>query len=467
MNATTASVPFGQYQPQTDRMGLLHRGISLVLFSVLLVFLSVYVSEISPKLGVLLVTFCVFMGGKRLLQPSIWPLVAIIAYGALVGELFPSDSRPEIGTVLKYPLFLLSCVLLAALVLGGQSLRRQYAFFICMLIVSLIGAIGDSMGHDMTALLPFPMPDDDFSTILLAHQGGDVVRIRGFFTEAGVLAAISAGVATMLGMGAMVVLRIRGRSPLALIGLASACCLGGALVIIAVTKSGFLMLTAGIVGFSLVLFACRNPRCRGVAFAVLASLIIGGTAFMILGPPTLTTYLRGEFVAAMNPGDHGATMGHGGTVTRYQCWRITLSSIIEYPMGVGPYGLGNVISREGNAGQTHELRYFFARDSFGMKNALANLMVRTGMVGVGLLLFWMWVAFLVPIRQYLADASIDHALIAGVYGASALVCLLFLFSCELYPSLAFLIILKFHADAVAQACHFDVKPGFESVELIG
>jgi hypothetical protein len=40
----------------------------------------------------------------------------------------------------------------------------------------------------------------------------------------------------------------------------------------------------------------------------------------------------------------------------------------------------------------------------------------------------------------------------------------FLFSCELYPSLAFLLVLKFHADAIAQSCAKKPRGG---LELIG
>jgi hypothetical protein len=108
-----------------------------------------------------------------------------------------------------------------------------------------------------------------------------------------------------------------------------------------------------------------------------------------------------------------------------------------------------------------------AMDIFGLQNALANITAQGGLPALGLLFYWVCVAFIVPIREFLNEGSETGVIIAGLYGASALACLAFLFSCELYPSLAFLLVLKFHADAVAQACVREPVRGVESIELIG
>ena len=76
-------------------------------------------------------------------------------------------------------------------------------------------------------------------------------------------------------------------------------------------------------------------------------------------------------------------------------------------------------------------------------------------------------AFIQPIRDFLKDGSETGVIIAGLYGASAFACVAFLFSCELYPSFAFLLVLKFHADAVARLCVRKPAQGSESIELIG
>ena len=359
-------------------------------------------------------------------------------------------------------------MLMACLVQGGQSIRRQYLLLMGILIISLIGAVGDWTGHDMTALLPFELPDDEVVNVIILQQG-DLLRIRGFFTEGGVLGAVSIGIATMVAIGAILMIRLRSSVRTAWIGLIGSAATGGAILLIAVTKSGFTMIIGGLLGFIAVLLFSRNPRCRTLAVIILVGSIVGGIGFMTVGPPTLTGYLRGEIVAAVNPSamtrqDMG---GHAGVATRYKCWILAFESVRQYPLGVGPYGLGSVIHDVGEVGFTHEMRYFFSRDNFGLKNALADNIAQNGILCIGLLCYWLWVAFAGPILSLLKDGSARSTFVAGLYGASAVACLFFLFSCELYPSFAFLLILKFHADAVAQACLKDPHPGCESLELIG
>jgi hypothetical protein len=460
MNTSTAAV----YLPQTDRLGLLHRAASVVLLSVLTVCLSIFVVGPEPKTTFLIAALCVFAGGRRLFTRAIWPLLAIVGYDLAVSVVFPGG--PTIGLVFQNPLFLVDCMLLARLALGGQSVRRQHTLMLGVLAFSLFGVVGDVTGHDMLALLPFPMPDDGmFDTV----TGGDVARVRGFFAESGVLGAVSVGFATMLGIGAMVLIYLRARIRFSWFALAGAVLMGGAIFCLTITKSGLAMLAAGLVGFIAVLMFSRNPRCRAFAAAALAALVIGGAAFLVVGPPALAGYFRSEIIAAIHPDEMGAAMAssHSGMVTRYKCWQLAAVTLERHPFGVGRYGLGTVVEEEGEALLNNELRFFFSRDVFGLKNAFANLIASTGIVGLGLLFFWLWTAFIQPIRLFLAEGSTRGAAIAGVYGASALACLVFLFSCELYPSFAFLLVLKFHADAIAQACTAQPAGRIEANELIG
>jgi hypothetical protein len=311
------------------------------------------------------------------------------------------------------------------------------------------------------------MPDDAyFEQVTLLS--GDVDRVRGFFPESGVLGAVALGFATMLGLGALVLISLRTRIRIAWMGLMGAVSMGGAIFVLTITKSGLAMVAAGFLGFIAVLICSRNPRCRAIALAALAGSIVAGGVFLVAGPSTLTSYLRGEITAIIHPYDMGAAMAsHSGMITRYKCWLLAFTSIRLYPLGVGPYGLGSVITQVGDAGLTGEIRQMFSRDVFGLQNTLADLIADCGIVGLGLLLYWLWVAFLEPIRHYLSDGSGRGAMLAGIYGASALSCLVFLFSCELYPSLAFLLVLKCHADAIANACARGAPAGTEAVELIG
>src|SRR5581483_9657696 len=91
------------YLPQTDRLGLLHRGITVALITFLMFYLSVSVTLAEPKLGLLIAAACIFLGSSRLFEAHIWPLVAIIGYTTVLAVLFPG-SKPELGILLAHPL---------------------------------------------------------------------------------------------------------------------------------------------------------------------------------------------------------------------------------------------------------------------------------------------------------------------------------------------------------------------------
>ena len=315
----------------------------------------------------------------------------------------------------------------------------------------------------MISMLPLPMPDDDY--FYRVTSLGDLDRVRGFFAESGVLGAVSLGFATMLGIGAIILIRLRVSLRYAWFGLLGAVGMGGAIFCLTVTKSGLVMVAAGFLGFLAVLFSARNAKCRAIAVIAFVVMAGGGLAFLF-APISVAGYLRGEIAMAIHP-EPAYAISHSGTITRLMCWQLALKSIHLYPLGVGQYGLDSVISQVGSAGFTGELQLMFSHDIFGLKNALANLISQGGLPGLGLLFYWFCVAFIQPIRDFLKDGSEAGAIIAGLYGASALACLAFLFSCELYPSFAFLLVLKFHADAVAQACVREPERGVESLELIG
>ena len=119
---TTSSATY--YEPQNSRLGPLHRSIGLSLTFVLTICLSIYADGPDPKISILVAAICIYLGGKRLLAPSVWPLFAIVGYTLFLTLVFPAP-RPELWRNFQYPLFLVDCMLLAALVLGGQSVRRQ------------------------------------------------------------------------------------------------------------------------------------------------------------------------------------------------------------------------------------------------------------------------------------------------------------------------------------------------------
>jgi hypothetical protein len=421
---------------------------TLVTFGILLAVifcLSVYVISLPVKAMLVLALACVFFNRNKTLSRSVWPLLAIPLYGAAVSFSFPCW-HPDLWTILERPLFTVLCVLMVSVAFSqsGDWRYRMLAFGI--LIVSLIGAIGDSMGYDMTSMLPFTMPDENyFDQVTLAKSGG--ARVRGFFPESGVLGAVSLGIATCTGLGAWVAISQR-RRPAAVATLLAASLIGIIMLGITFTKSGLFMVAAGMSGFIVLLALGRNRACRATALfgAIAMAALLAG---LVLVPGDLGAYFRSELGTALNLQAQTGQSGGSGLATRVECWKLAFYSVEYYPLGVGGWGVDNVMNRTTAIVPTPEMRFFFDRDMFGLKSALANLVAQTGLVGIGLLGLWLWWSFLGPAFHLLRSGKRVATLLAGLYGASAGLSLVFLFTCELYPSYALLLFFKLHADAVA------------------
>jgi hypothetical protein len=195
-----------------------------------------------------------------------------------------------------------------------------------------------------------------------------------------------------------------------------------------------------------------------------------GTAtalFFLFAPPTITGYFKGEILTFLTFRDVNSALvrTHMGMFTRIECWKAAFYSICYYPQGVGPWGLGKVLEHPIAVTPTSELRMFFDMDIFGLKSTLANIMAETGVVGLGLLGFWLWYNFAIPARRHYRTHTRLGLLIAGLYWASAFIAVALLFACELYPHFAFMILLKFHADAVATTCTREGVPALDFAPL--
>jgi hypothetical protein len=177
----------------------------------------------------------------------------------------------------------------------------------------------------------------------------------------------------------------------------------------------------------------------------------------------MTSYLKGELSSVVNlyqgiptPNDHT------GLSTRLQCWKAALYSVRYYPLGVGPWGLGSVLDKPTNVFVTVEMQFFFDRNIFGLKNILANLLAETGLVGFGILTYWLWRNFVTAALRQFGNRTTTGIFVAALYIASAFMSVAFMISCELYPAVAFLLLLKYHADAVASA----VAPSSEEQPML-
>jgi hypothetical protein len=164
-----------------------------------------------------------------------------------------------------------------------------------------------------------------------------------------------------------------------------------------------------------------------------------------------------ELGTALSLESQSGEAGGSGLATRVECWKIAIYSVKYYPLGVGGWGVDSVVNRTTEIVPTPEMRYFFDQDMFGLKNALANLISQTGLVGIALLGGWLWWSFIGPAFRLLKNGTRTATLLAGLYGASAGLSAMLLFSCELYPCYALLLFFKLHADAIAARVRVPVR----------
>jgi hypothetical protein len=432
--------------PHAERLQLFETLVTFGILLVLLFCLSVYVISLPVKAMLLLAVACVFINREKTFSRSVWPLLAIPLYGAAVSWTFPCW-HPDLWTILERPLFTVLCVLMVSVVFSQAGDWRYRVLAFGILFISLVGAIGDSLGYDMTSLLPFTMPDDAYFEQVTMDKFG-ASRVRGFFPESGVLGAVSLGVATCIALGAWVTISHR-RRPAAVATMLAASLIGVIMLALTLTKSGLFMIAAGLAGFLTLLAIGRNHACRTIAVigSISLAVILAGLLFI---PGNLGAYFRTEASTALNLQAQTGQSGGSGMATRIECWKLALYSVEYYPLGVGGWGVDNVMNRTTAVVPTPEMRFFFDRDMFGLKSALANMVAQTGLVGISLLGLWLWWGFLSPAFRLRKSGTRTATLLAGLYAASAGLSVVFLFTCELYPSYALLLFLKLHADAIAK-----------------
>ena len=433
-----------RFVPHAERLQLFETLVTFGIMLVLIFCLSVYVISLPVKAMLMLLAACLFINRGNTFSHGVWPLLAIPLYGAAVSWFFPCW-HPDLWTILERPLFTVLCVLMVSVVLSSAGDWRYRLLAFGILLVCLVGAVGDTLGYDMMSLLPFTMPDETYFEQVTMDKFG-AARIRGFFPESGVLGAVSLGVATSVALGSWVLIAQR-RNPGAAVALVASILIGGIMLAVTLTKSGLFMVAAGLVGFLILLAVSRNLACRTTAVvgSIAAAVVL---AALLAAPGDLGAYFREELGNALTLQDQTAQSG-GGLATRVECWKLALYSAAYYPGGVGGWGVDNVLNRTTEVVPTPEMNFFFDRDMFGLKSALANLVAQTGLVGLTLLGYWLWRSFLTPAFHHLKSGTRTDTLLAGLYGASAGLSVVFLFTCELYPSYALLLFFKLHADAIA------------------
>ena len=429
-------------------MTVLFRRSALLLLGTLL---AVPIITLPGGLHLLLLIACVYLLGRNVLQPGVWPLAALSIYTLLIGAVYVSslDDWKEINSAQMRQL---SVMLLAFFAMRHATLRELHIFFAAVLFVAAVGVAGEMRGIDMHGFLPAKAAQQEYYTDAGFLNDGSQ-RFRGFFTESSILLASTTGFAVITALGALASWRHSpGRGFLAatagLAGLLMLFLLG-----VTLAKTGLVLAVGGGFGWMLAVVRYAPPRktVRLLACAVAAAILAGG-AFLLL-PSSKQEYFINDvrsLPSALEGNSKLEATSSGGLLTRVECWRIAAEAVGRHPLGVGLYGIPDVVGDSNHINLTAELRYLFGLGIYGLKNTLANILAQTGLPGLTLLLLGLWQLFLQPLRVAAQHGEPLGSGPSSVYLAGFFMSLLFLATCETYYWMAFPVVLKCYGDSVAR-----------------
>ena len=429
-------------------MNALFRHATLLALGILL---AIPVITLQGGFHLVLLIVCVVLLGRKILEPGIWQLCALGAYALLIGA-FHVNSLDEWKEINSQQMRQISVMLLVFCAMRRVPLREMHVFFAFVLIVAVAGVLGEMRGLNMHDFLPAKVAQQDYYTDAGFLSSGEQ-RYRGFFTESSILLAVTTGYAFIAVLGALALWRhAPGRMFLAVSAAVCALCI---LFLLAVTlaKTGLVLALGGGAGFvvAMLRYAPRRRLLGLLGGAAIAAILLA--AAMAALPGAKQEYFLND-LRSLRPALEGnnrleATTS-GGLLTRVECWRIALVAVEQHPLGVGLYGVGEVYGENSHISLTGELKYLFSLDIYGLKNTLANVLAQTGLPGSALLLVSLWQCFVRPPRLATRRGEPLGTGPAGVYLAALFMAFLFLATCETYYWMAFVIVLKCYADAVAR-----------------
>ena len=429
-------------------MTQLFRHGALILLGTLL---AVPIISLPGGVHLLLLGGCAFLLGRRLVEPGVWPLGALAIYTLFIGALHVGgfDDWKEINSAQMRQL---SVMLLAFFAMRRATMRELHIFFAAILLIAAVGVAGEMRGIDMQGFLPAKGALQEYYTDTGFLNDG-AQRFRGFFTESSILLATTTGFAFITALGALASWRYSpGRVFLAATALTAGLLM---LFLLGVTlaKTGLVLVIGGGFGCALALVRCAPPRktVRLLGCAVVAAAVAVG-AFLLL-PVAKQEYFINDVRAlpsALEGNSKLEATASGGLLTRVECWRIAAQAVWQHPLGVGFYGVPDVVAESNHISLTAELRYLFGLGIYGLKNALANILAQTGLPGLGLLGLAFWQLFLRPLRLAARRGEPLGLGPCSVYLAGFFMALLFLATCETYYWMAFPVVLSCYADSVTR-----------------
>jgi len=452
MNMTTASIPAtilaSESVSEPRGEALLKRFIQSWGLVAATALLALYIPNLEPKLMIVVCLAAGLTVWRHLLDRDVWPLVALCFYMTAMSALV-SNSQPGKLDVLEDPGYQLMGVLLVWATLRHSGITAALVVVYACIAVSLVGVAGELAGYDMTNILPISLPNDEFFDAITTTASGEG-RVRGFFPEASILGAISVSFSFVAAAASFILARRRNSVASYLGALVS---VGFLLFFLGITlaKTGMVMFALGMFGFAAVNFWFGTTVAR-LRTVVVLGVLAAGAVLLFMSDTTLGGYLREEVEGLPIP-HSGAAWGKAGAgaATRLTSWKLAWVNLKAHPFGVGHFGLGSTVSAGTGITPTPEMVFWFQRNNFSLKCAMANIVAETGFVGMGLLGFWIFANFVSPAFAWVKRFGNESLGVPGLYAACLLISLGLLMTCELYPYLAFALLLKLVADRVASS----------------
>ena len=429
-------------------MNMLLRHGALLLVGLLL---AMPVITLHGSLHLLLLLACLFLLGQKILAPGIWSLVALCVYTLVIGAFHVTDFD-EWKEINSQQMRQVSVMLLAFYAMRRATLRELHLFFACILFVAVAGVIGEMRGLNMHDFLPAKVAQQDYYNDAGFLNDGEQ-RFRGFFTESSILLAATTAYATVAALGALASWRHSPGRGFLVVSAGAATFAMLFLLAVTLAKTGLLLaLGAGAGWVFAVLRYSPRRRVLGLLGGGTATALLLALAFALL-PTAKRDYFVNEarsLPAALEGNSKLEATASGGLLTRVECWRIALEAVRMHPLGVGLFGVGDVVVESNHVSLTAELKYMFGLDIYGLKNTLANVLAQTGLPGMALLLAALWQSFVRPLRLATRRGEGFGPGPSAVYLAALCMAFLFLATCETYYWMAFPVVLRCYADAVAR-----------------
>ena len=392
----------------------------------------------------ILIASVAFLRG-RVLTSGVWQLCVLGIYALLIGAAFAQNFH-EWREINNQQMRQVSIGLLAFATLRKASFREINTLLAIILAIAVAGVVGEMAGHNMHMLLPSKIAETEYYKDVATLPGGEQ-RFRGVFSESSVLLAVTTAYGFQTVAGA--ILLRRSSRKLWLVA-SAAVALVSMVFLLAVTlaKTGLVVAAGGIIGcISAALIRREHRRVLRWLAAAAAMAVLVAPMILIL-PKKVTNYIAEEVSALPRAleGDRSLVKTNFGLLTRVECWRLAFETVINYPLGVGEFGIDDAYQASESVTLTSELRFLFSVQVYGLKSALANVMAQTGLPGLLLLAATLFCSF---IRPLYTDTD-PRGGPATLRLAALMMAVLFLSSCETYYWMAFVIVLRCHADAAAR-----------------